>query len=228
MKIQKSKLQLNQHGVEIRRNYIPNSIIEAIKSEVSSSNEEHPKHGVRSADKKFKTINKLAHSSEFIGLAESLLGSKPSIVRVIFFDKTPDKNWLVPWHQDKTIALNKKLDVNGWAPWSVKDKIHHVQPSLEVLNQMVTFRLHLDEANVNNGCLKVIPQSHKLGILSQQDLAEAVNSNEPYLCEAKEGDLLLMKPHILHSSIKSVNPGHRRVVHVEYSNYQLPESLSWA
>ena len=221
-------MQFNQHGVEIKRNYTSTSIIEAIKSEVSSSNEEHPKHGIRGADKKFKTINQLAHSSEFIGLAESLLGSKPSIVRVIFFDKTPDKNWLVTWHQDKTIALNKKAVVSGWGPWSVKDNTHHVQPSLEVLNQMVTFRLHLDEANENNGCLKVIPRSHELGILSQQELTEAVNNQEPYLCEANEGDLLLMKPHILHSSSKSIKPGHRRVVHVEYSNYQLPENLSWA
>lgn len=220
-------MQFNQDGVEIKSNYISNSIIKAIINEVSSSCEEYPKHGIRSADKKFQTISELAHSNEFINLADSLLGSKPSIVRVIFFDKTPDKNWLVTWHQDKTIALNKKLEINGWGPWSVKDKTHHVQPSLEVLNQMVTFRLHLDEANENNGCLKVIPKSHELGILSQQDLTEVVSSHEHYLCEAKEGDLLLMKPHILHSSSKSSNLGHRRVVHVEYSNYQLPESLSW-
>ena len=220
-------MQFNQHGVEIKRNYISNSIIEAVKSEVSSSSEEHPKHGIRSADKKFKTINQLSHSSEFIDLARSLLGSKPSIVWVIFFDKTPDKNWLVTWHQDKTIALNKKLEVNGWGPWSVKDKTHHVQPSIEVLNKMITFRLHLDETNKNNGCLKVIPKSHELGILSQQELTNVVNKQEPYLCEAKEGDLLLMKPHIIHSSSKSLNAGHRRVVHIEYSNYPLPESLSW-
>jgi len=222
------KLQFNQHGLEIKRNYISNSIIDAIKHEVSSSIEEYPKHGIRSADKKFITINQLAHSSDLIDLASSLLGSTPDIVRVIFFDKTPDKNWLVTWHQDKTIALNKKAEVNGWGPWSIKDQTHHVQPSLEVLNHMVTFRLHLDEANENNGCLKVIPKSHKLGILSQKELVEVVNSKQAYLCEAKEGDLLIMKPHILHSSSKSSNPAHRRIVHIEYSNYKLPESLSWA
>jgi len=221
-------LQFHEHGVEIKRNYISSSIIEAIKNEVSSSNEEHPGHGIRSADKKFQTINKLVHSTELVELASSLLGSKPNIVRVIFFDKTPDKNWLVTWHQDKTIALNNKTEVKGWGPWSIKDNTHHVQPSLDVLNQMVTFRLHLDEANENNGCLKVIPKSHELGLLSRIELAEAVNNQKPYLCIAGEGDLLLMKPHILHSSSKSINPCHRRVVHVEYSNYQLPESLSWA
>lgn len=226
--LSKMKLGFNQHGVEIIRGYISRPIIEAIKHEVSSSSEEHPKHGIRGADKKFTTIKELVNSSELIGLASSLLGSKPNIVRVIFFDKTPDKNWLVTWHQDKTIALNKKVEINGWGPWSFKDNTHHVQPSLDVLNNMITFRLHLDQANKSNGCLKVIPKSHELGILSQQELTEVVNSQESYICEASEGDLLLMKPHILHSSSKSVNPGHRRVVHIEYSNYKLPEDLAWA
>lgn len=221
-------MQFDEHGLEIKRNYISSSIIEAIKNEVSSSNEEHPRHGIRGADKKFQTINQLVHSREFLELASSLLGSRPNIVRVIFFDKTPDKNWLVTWHQDKTIALNKQKEISGWGPWSVKDNTHHVQPPLEVLNKMVTFRLHLDDAYENNGCLKVIPKSHKLGILTQQELTEIVNNQEPYLCKAKEGDLLIMKPHILHSSSKSINPIHRRVVHVEYSNYPLPENLSWA
>jgi len=221
-------LQFNEHGVEIKRNYISSSIVEKIKNEISSSNEEHPKHGIRSADQKFKTINQLVHSREFFDLAGSILGSKPNIVRVIFFDKTPDKNWLVTWHQDKTIALNKKENISGWGPWSIKDNTHHVQPSLEVLNKMVTFRLHLDNTNENNGCLKVIPKSHELGILTQEQLAEVTKTNESYICEAKEGDLLIMKPHILHSSSKSLNPSHRRVVHVEYSNYQLPSELKWA
>lgn len=43
-----------------------------------------------------------------------MLGSQPEIVRVIFFDKTPDKNWLVTWHQDKTILVNSKSDIAGW------------------------------------------------------------------------------------------------------------------
>jgi ectoine hydroxylase-related dioxygenase (phytanoyl-CoA dioxygenase family) len=93
---------------------------------------------------------------------------------------------------------------------------------------MVTFRLHLDDADENNGCLKVIPGSHNMGILSQTELTNVVNSQEPFLCKVKEGDLVLMRPHILHSSSKSSNPGHRRVVHVEYSNFKLPGNLKWA
>lgn len=221
-------LHIHEHGLEIKRKVVSDSTIESIINEVSTTTVCEPMHGIRGADKKFHTISDLAQSDEFVNLAGTILGSKPSIVRVIFFDKSSYKNWFVTWHQDKTIALNNKVEAAGWGPWSFKDKTHHVQPPLEVLNKMVTFRLHLDDANENNGCLKVIPKSHKLGILSHPEITEVVNTQEPHLCEVKKGDLMLMKPLIIHSSSKSVIPDHRRVVHIEYSNYQLPENLKWA
>lgn len=221
------QMSFHTNGFEIRRNFISKSNIEAIKNEVKNSHEIDIKHGIRSADKKINSIKTLANSKELINLADSILGSTPSIVRVIFFDKTPDKNWLVAWHQDKTVVLNKKLDIEGWENWTIKDSAHHAQPPLDVLNKMVTFRLHLDDADRNNGCLKIIPQSHKLGLLSHSELTDVVNNQEPYLCEVKAGDLVIMKPHIIHSSSKSLKPVHRRVVHIEYSNYPLPSTLEW-
>lgn len=221
-------LDIHEDGIEIRHRFISSSVIAAVKNEIASSNEIYPTHGIRNADKKFQTINTLANSPECLTLANSILGSSPNIVRVIFFDKTPDKNWLVSWHQDKTITLNAKEELIGWGPWSLKDNTHHVQSPLEVLNQMVTFRLHLDDADENNGSLKVIPKSHTLGFLSHAELTDVVKSSEPYLCNVKEGDLVIMKPHILHSSSKSSNPRHRRVVHIEYSDYPLPGNLMWA
>jgi len=61
----------------------------------------------------------LSNSDRLIDLASSILGSKPEIVRVIYYDKTPDKNWLVTWHQDKTIALDSKEEIEGWGVWSI-------------------------------------------------------------------------------------------------------------
>jgi len=221
-------VNIHENGIEIQRNFVSNSVIKTIKNEVENSNIIESKHGIRSANKKFKSIKDLASSEKFINLAGSILGSKPNIVRAIYFDKTPEKNWLVPWHQDKTIALNKKVDIEGWGVWSIKDNTHHVQPPLEILNKMITFRLHLDNADRNNGCLKVIPQSHNLGILSHSELTNVVNNQKTYLCEVEAGDLVVMKPHIIHSSNKAVEPKHRRVVHIEYSNYILPSELKWA
>ncbi len=221
-------MKINIHGIEIVQNILSRSIIDEIVTEVDNFTKNHPGHGIRNANKKINAIDRLSKSRLLIDMAYSVLGAEPKIVRVLFFDKTPDKNWVVTWHQDKTIALSNKVEIAGWGPWTIKDNIYHVQPPLEVLNQMITFRLHLDNSDSNNGCLKVIPGSHDSGILSQETINEITAIQEPHLCEVIAGDLVMMKPHILHSSSKSVNPLHRRVVHIEYSNYKLPDNLSWA
>lgn len=151
-----------------------------------------------------------------------------NLVRALFFDKTPEKNWLVTWHQDKTVTLNKQTDLAGWGPWSVKDGVCHVQPPVAILNKMVTFRLHLDSADETNGCLKVIPGTHKYGILKQPEIDEIIRRKIAVPCVVEAGDAVVMRPHILHSSSKAKQPSHRRVVHIEYSNHVLPDGTSWA
>ena len=145
-------------------------------------------------------------SPKLQGRASEYLSGNPNIVRVILFDKTPENNWLVAWHQDKTIALSGKADIEGWGPWSMKDGTHHVQPPLEVLNNMVTFRIHLDDATPDNGCLRVIRGSHKLGILSVAEISDHVAASEPVECEVKAGTAFVMRPHLLHASSKAINP----------------------
>jgi ectoine hydroxylase-related dioxygenase (phytanoyl-CoA dioxygenase family) len=221
-------VNIQDNGIEIIDNFLPQEIIDEIILEVSSYGESDSKHGIRNVEKKISTISNLINSNLIQSKAEEVLGSKPMLVRAIFFDKTPEKNWLVTWHQDKTISVNTKIDISGWGPWSIKDNVNHVQPDLSVLNQMVTFRLHLDEANENNGCLKVIPNSHQKGVIKQSDIGNIVNAGQPLNCIAKAGDLVLMRPHILHSSSKSTQPSHRRVVHLEFSSYNLPTGLKWA
>lgn len=216
-----------EHGFEIHKNFIDLSIIDGIKQEVAASTQQYPRHGIRHANKKFASIEKLIQSKTLLNKAQNILGSKASLVRVIFFDKTPDSNWQVFWHQDKTISLSQKTNISGWGPWSIKEGVHHVQPTVDVLNHMVTFRLHLDDTDSLNGCLKVIPKSHQLGILNQQHVIDITKQQQPYLCEVQTGDLVVMRPHILHASDKSKTAKHRRVVHIEYSNYPLPNGLTW-
>ena len=218
-------MNIEEQGFAIEKCVLKADTIANIKRAVAAFSGHYPKHGIRNADKKFSTINELAHSPELLEKAQSLLGGKVELVRVIFFDKTPQSNWLVSWHQDKTIAVNDKRSIEGWGTWSVKDGVHHVQPDLAVLNQMITFRLHLDDCNQQNGCLKVIPKSHSLGILSGAECQQLGKTEQPHFCEVLAGDMVIMKPHILHASSKSTVDGHRRVVHIEYSSYQLPDRL---
>src|SRR5580692_1629714 len=83
------------------------------------------------------SILALATCGSLRNLIEPVLGEKWRPVRAILFDKTPQANWKVPWHQDLSIAVSEKVEVDGYGPWSVKAGIPHVQPPVDVLNQMV-------------------------------------------------------------------------------------------
>lgn len=58
-------------------------------------------------------IRRLAKSAPVRELAEAVLGDTAFAVRGILFDKIPEANWKVPWHQDVTIAVRAREDVLG-------------------------------------------------------------------------------------------------------------------
>lgn len=215
-------------GYEIIDTFLTHEQLVPIYAEIESLELATNSGGIRNAEKKFNAIKELAYSDLMQQRAQNYLDGKPRLVRAILFDKTPENNWLVSWHQDRTVTVSATFEDSHWAPWTIKDGVHHVQPPLEVLDQMVTFRIHLDDTDVHNGCLKVLPNSHKLGILTQSEIQDYLKQHEPELCEAKAGSALVMRPHILHASSKATNPSNRRILHLEYSSYSLPEGITWA
>ena len=214
-------------GYEILGDFLTPSDLNRIKPELKTVPPTELTAGIRNADKKFSGIGTLVHSHKLLAKASEYLNDKPNLVRVILFDKTPENNWLVSWHQDKTICVSERKEIENWGPWSFKDGIHHVQPPLDVLNQMVTFRIHLDASTLETGCLRIIPKSHLQGILSSKAIQEIANTKHAIDCIGKSGSLLVMKPHLLHASSKATQPSQRRVIHVEYSSYELPYNLKW-
>lgn len=183
--------------------------------------------GIRNAEKKFESIYRYVCSDSIIEAVSQYITGSPKLVRVILFNKTIENNWLVSWHQDKTVCVNKRFDQEGWGPWSIKDNVIHVQPPLDVLDNMITLRVHLDDSSVDNGCLKILPNSHSLGILSKEAIHEYVANNIPIECIANRRSALLIRPHLLHSSSKGICPSQRRVLHIEFSGYQLPAEIHW-
>ncbi len=172
-------------------------------------------------------VSALANSPALLGIVRERLGDIAQPVRAILFDKSPGANWLVPWHQDLSIAVVARVEVPGVGPWSMKDSIPHVQPPVAVLDQMLTLRLHLDDCDETNGALQVIPGSHRLGRLDAQQIRELRESRPAELCRARAGDALLMRPLLLHASGHSQSDRHRRVLHIEYAACTLPEPLRW-
>jgi ectoine hydroxylase-related dioxygenase (phytanoyl-CoA dioxygenase family) len=217
-----------EDGFEIVDDFVESSYLDRITTEISQSESTIRRGGIRNAEKTFGSVLALLESGILSDAAETYLNKKASFVRAIVFDKTPTNNWLVTWHQDRTIAVSSKLKIEGWGPWSVKDGCHHVQPGIEVLNSMVTFRIHLDESNEESGCLRVIPGSHRFGVMSQDEIFDYVKTAKPKQCIANVNSAMVMRPHILHASSKATKPSSRRVLHVEFSSYSLPNGLKWA
>ena len=217
-----------ENGFELINDLLSEEEVQYFRKEYSFVNFPSKVGGIRNAEKKFSSIGALALSERLLCKVGCYLNGTPKLVRAILFNKTEESNWLVTWHQDKTVAVSKRFEQSGWGPWSVKDNTDHVQPPLSVLNQMVSIRIHLDDASIDNGCLKIFPKSHDLGLLEQSEIQQYVIDNSPVSCEAKAGSALVMRPHILHSSSKAVNPSQRRVIHLEYSNYELPQGVTWA
>ena len=173
-------------------------------------------------------IRAWASELETLSLASAVLGASAQVVRALVFDKTPNANWPVAWHQDLTIAVAARRDAAGYGPWSEKAGVSHVQPPAAVLERIATVRLHLDPCPAENGALRVLPGTHRNGKLDRGSTAACLDSCDPVVCEADAGDVLLMRPLLLHASSPSRTPAHRRVVHVEYAAGEPGGGLRWA
>jgi len=172
-------------------------------------------------------IAKLAESARVRQLAQAVLGDTAFAVRGILFDKIPEANWKVPWHQDVTIALRAREDVEGFGPWSTKAGILHVQPPAQVLERMISIRFHLDACDESNGALHVIAGSHRAGRIAEGEIPSILAKSRACTCTVGRGGAMLMRPLLLHASSPSKAPAHRRVIHLDFACEQLPLPLAW-
>lgn len=166
-------------------------------------------------------VRRLAHSETVRALVKPILGERFFPVRGVLFDKIPDANWKVPWHQDVTIAVQERVEAEGFGPWSMKSDVLHVQPPAEVLEHMVSVRLHLDNCGEENGALRVIPGSHLHGRIPENEIPAMREQTPELVCAVGIDGALLMRPLLLHASSPSRVPGHRRVVHLDFASVHL-------
>jgi len=184
--------------------------------------------GVRDIMTRVPELRAIADTPALREIVSQVLGTKAVVVRSTLFDKTDGANWKVPWHQDVTIAVRDRIESEGFAPWSVKEGVLHVQPPTEVLEHMVTIRVHLDACPASNGALRVMPGTHHLGRINQNDAPQHVIEDEAICCEAAAGEALIMRPLLLHASSVATKPSHRRVLHFDYASTTLPNGLCFA
>lgn len=148
------------------------------------------------------------------------------LTKSIYFNKPALSNWFVSYHQDLSISVKEKRDTKGYTGWTYKKGQHGVIPTLNVLENTITLRIHLDITKDDNGALRIIKNSHKNGILSREQI-EQIDFNKEIVCSLKKGGLMFMKPLLLHASNKSTSSLDRRVIHLEFCNQELDGDLEW-
>jgi ectoine hydroxylase-related dioxygenase (phytanoyl-CoA dioxygenase family) len=217
-------------GFAIVRDVIANNAAEALCEEIESlrsTSTSQSYAGLRNLLSRSKLVHELAAGQELRALVEPILGPAAFCKRALLFDKSPDANWWVGWHQDEFITVREKRDVPGFRGFWRKEGVLHAIPPHEVLTGMLTVRVHLDDSTADNGALQVVPGSHQWGKLDSEELSERCKDLEVVTCEVPRGGVLLMRPLLLHGSQKAERPARRRVIHLEYAASDLPGGLEW-
>jgi len=174
------------------------------------------KAGIRHA-LRHEGIRHLATEPRTLALARKVLGEGAVPFRATLFDKSSQGNWLVVWHQDTALPISERQEIHGWGPWSVKDGITYAHAPASALCEVLALRVHLDGSNVANGPLRVLPGTHRKGVLTDDEIEALARQIQPTDCLVQQGGVLAMRPLVVHASSKSQSPVPRRVVHIEYA-----------
>ena len=163
-------------------------------------------------------VRELAHDERLLALARGGLGGSAIPFRATLFEKSGRSNWLVVWHQDTALPLARRFESSEWGPWSEKAGILYAHAPTWALARVLALRVHLDDSTEENGPLRVIPGSHALGVLSDDEVFRAAKERPAATCLARRGGVLAMRPLLIHSSSKAVADAPRRVLHIEYAD----------
>jgi len=148
-------------------------------------------------------------------------------VQCTLFEKSRDRNWLVPIHQDLSIPVAEKIDHPDLRGWAVKEGSVFVQPPVAVLEQLVAVRVHLDSCGESDGPLLVVPGTHRSGRIADDVAVQLRRRIAPFCCTLRGGGALVMHPLLLHQSSKATGTSLRRVLHFLFGSKQLPCGLTW-
>lgn len=148
----------------------------------------------------------------FRDITHKIIGLKISIFRAMFFNKPAEKGVPINWHQD---------GVGGW--------------DLNILPK-ITIWTALDATSVANGCLQIIPESHKTIIPKEGDqlsleegVIHAPDEKRLYL-EIGRGEVVLLHNWTLHRSETNMTNHPRRafsVCYIDSATKQVSTELSY-
>ena len=163
-------------------------------------------------------VAEVANHQRLLGIARRALGATAVPFRATLFEKSGYANWLVVWHQDTALPVCSRFDAPDWGAWSMKAGVNYAHAPTWALQRVLALRLHLDASTEENGPLRVVPGSHRPGVLSDESVSDYVRCHEAVNCVVSKGGVLSMRPLLIHSSSKALTADPRRVLHIEYAD----------
>ncbi|TCI90757.1 phytanoyl-CoA dioxygenase family protein [Tenacibaculum sp. M341] len=219
----KYKKELEEKGFSVENTVFSEEELDSFIDIIENS---HKKYAIRQlVNFKPQLLDLVFKNRQFVSLYQSVCDENYFLSKAIFFNKPSQSNWFVGYHQDMSISVKNKVEKDGYTNWTSKNGQLGVIPPKEVLENTITFRIHLDNTDETNGALKVIPKTHTKGFIRIDENFEKENLGEEYLCNVKKGGVMLMKPLLLHASAKSTSEFDRRVIHLEFCNKEIP--MNW-
>ena len=219
---------INESGFAVLQRVFSTEEVSWLLASLTDPNLARSRAGIRHAMSQ-PTVREVAHDARLLQIARDVLGTAAFPYRATLFDKSIDSNWLVVWHQDTALPLMEHAEVPGWGPWSTKAGVIYAHAPANALEQILALRVHLDDSGEANGPLRVLPGTHRLGVLADDaihDLSMRISAGE---CVVPRGGVLAMRPLLVHSSSKSQVNHRRRVLHIEYAASSiLPDGLKLA
>jgi hypothetical protein len=162
-------------------------------------------------------VQRLTADPRLLAIAKQFVGPVAVPFRATLFDKSPSANWLVAWHQDRALPLRERFEHAEWGPWSTKAGVLYAHAPAWALEQVIALRVSLDDSLDSNGPLRVLPNTHRKGLLADAEIEQLLQSTEPVYCVALAGTVVAMRPLTVHASSKAADVPPRRVLHIEYA-----------
>lgn len=144
----------------------------------------------------------LARDARILNVVEQLIGPNIQLYYSMFMMKPPHEGFTAPWHQDLSFFNHKEADI-------------------------LACQVYLDDATLENGCLRIVPGSHQTGLFNHykgshftgivQGDTSAFDAQEVVL-PVKAGSAVLWHSLTLHSSHANTSDRPRRAIVFEYKS----------
>ncbi|MED5420343.1 MAG: phytanoyl-CoA dioxygenase family protein [Pseudomonadota bacterium] len=152
----------------------------------------------------FPWINRLMRHPNILALASSVLGEDLMVWTTHIYPKEAGDGRFISWHQDS-------------AHWGLDS------------NQILTVWIALTDATKDNGCMRMLPRSHKNGTVSHSDtwdpdniltrgqtITDEINEQDAVWIELKAGEVSLHHVYMFHASKPNFSDNRRVGLAIRY------------